>query len=45
MKKAKPPKEWKQTMRQHLTIGYLLGFLLIVAVIFIAGGIYWSTLL
>ncbi len=28
--------------REHLTAGYLLGFLLIVAVIFIAGAVFWS---
>lgn len=31
--------------REYLTAGYLAGFLLIVAVIFIAGAIFWSTAL
>ena len=31
--------------REHLTVSYLLGFLVIVAVIFIAGAVFWSTAL
>ena len=31
--------------REHLTVSYLLGFLLIVAVFFIAGAVFWSTAL
>ena len=31
--------------REHLTVGYLPGFLLFVAVIFIAGAVFWSTAL
>ena len=31
--------------REHLTVSYLLGFLLIVAVIFSAGAVFWSTAL
>lgn len=42
---AKPPKEWTRMFREHLTAGYLLVFLLIVAVIFIAGAVFWSTAL
>lgn len=41
MKRAKPPQEWKQITQKNLNPQYLLGFLLIVAVIFIAGAIFW----
>lgn len=45
MGSAKPPKGWTQIFREHLTAGYLIGFLLIAAVIFIAGFLFWSATL
>ena len=45
MGSTKPPKGWTRLFREHLTVGYLAGFLLIVAVIFIAGAVFWSTTL
>lgn len=44
-RRPKPPIAWKELFRQHMTRGYLIGFLLIVAIIFIAGGLFWSTFL
>ncbi|WP_395151848.1 hypothetical protein [uncultured Allofournierella sp.] len=36
---------WKELMRQHLTPSYLIGFLLVILLIFAAGLVSWQTFL
>lgn len=44
-RRPKPPIAWKQLFRQHMTTSYLVGFIIIILVIVIAGALFWSTLL